>query len=84
MNEDVLGVRIFPSLATGLLHWLTYVPDFAKAPEGILALLRSAKRMSPERQTFQKALKMEDVSKKDADRRKKVTEKVRKLKAELK
>lgn len=35
-------------------------------------------------ETFQKALKMEDVSKKDAARRKKVTEKVKALKAELK
>jgi tetratricopeptide (TPR) repeat protein len=33
---------------------------------------------------FQKAMKMEDVSKKDGDRRKKVQEKVKKLKAELK
>lgn len=45
-----------PPRMNGLLHWLTYVPDFSKAPEGILALLRSAKRMSPERQTFEKAL----------------------------
>jgi tetratricopeptide (TPR) repeat protein len=35
-------------------------------------------------ETFQKALKMDDVSKKDADRRKQVQEKVKKLKAELK
>jgi tetratricopeptide (TPR) repeat protein len=35
-------------------------------------------------ETFQKALKMEDVTKKDAERRKKVTEKMNKLKAELK
>jgi tetratricopeptide (TPR) repeat protein len=33
-------------------------------------------------ETFQKALKMEDVTKKDGERRKKVTEKLRKLKAE--
>lgn len=33
--------------------------------------------------TFQKALKMEDISKKDAERRKKVQEKIKKLKAEL-
>lgn len=35
-------------------------------------------------ETFQKALKMDDVTKKDAERRRKVTEKIRKLKAELK
>jgi tetratricopeptide (TPR) repeat protein len=35
-------------------------------------------------ETFQKALKMDDVTKKDADRRKKVTEKIKKLKAEMK
>jgi tetratricopeptide (TPR) repeat protein len=34
-------------------------------------------------ETFQKALKMEDVTKKDGERRKKVTEKMKKLKAEL-
>ena len=34
--------------------------------------------------TFQKALKMEDVTKKDNERRKKVTEKVKKLKADVK
>jgi hypothetical protein len=45
-----------PPRMNGLLHWLTYVPDFAKAPQGMLALLASARRMSPERQTFQKAL----------------------------
>ena len=33
-------------------------------------------------ETFQKALKMEDESKKDGERRKKVTEKIKKLKAE--
>jgi len=35
-------------------------------------------------EAFQKGLKMDDVSKKDEDRRKKVTEKVKKLKAEAK
>lgn len=35
-------------------------------------------------ETYQKGLKMEDVTKKDGERRKKVTEKVKKLKAELK
>jgi tetratricopeptide (TPR) repeat protein len=34
-------------------------------------------------ETFQKALKMEDVTKKDGERRKKVTEKIKKLKAEV-
>lgn len=34
-------------------------------------------------ETFQKALKMEDVTKKDGERRKKVTEKMKKLKAEI-
>ncbi|QEL20099.1 tetratricopeptide repeat protein [Limnoglobus roseus] len=34
-------------------------------------------------ETYQKGLKMEDVTKKDGERRKKVTEKVKKLKAEL-
>ena len=33
-------------------------------------------------ETFQKALKMEDETKKDGERRKKVTEKIKKLKAE--
>jgi tetratricopeptide (TPR) repeat protein len=35
-------------------------------------------------ETFQKALKMDDMTKKDVERRKKVTEKINKLKAELK
>jgi tetratricopeptide (TPR) repeat protein len=35
-------------------------------------------------ETFQKALKMDDVTKKDAERRKKVTEKIKKLKADVK
>ncbi len=34
-------------------------------------------------ETYQKALKMDDVTKKDGERRKKVTEKMKKLKAEL-
>jgi tetratricopeptide (TPR) repeat protein len=34
-------------------------------------------------ETFQKALKLEDVSKKDTERRKKITEKIKKLKSEL-
>jgi tetratricopeptide (TPR) repeat protein len=44
-----------------------------------LALGKKAEALA----TYQKALRMDDVSKKDADRRKKVTEKIKKLKAEL-
>ena len=35
-------------------------------------------------ESYQKGLKMEDTSKKDAERRRKVTEKINKLKKELK
>ena len=45
-----------PPQMNGLLHWLTYVPDFAKAKDGTLALLGSARRLAKERQTFHKAL----------------------------
>jgi hypothetical protein len=55
-DEFDRALRAIPPRMNGLMHWLTYVPDFAKAPEGILALLASARRMSPERQTFEKAL----------------------------
>ena len=55
-DEFDRALLAIPPRMNGLMHWLTYVPDFAKAPEGILALLASARRMSPERQTFEKAL----------------------------
>ena len=45
-----------PPRMNGLLHWLTYVPDFALARDGTIALLRSARRMAKERQIFHKAL----------------------------
>ena len=45
-----------PAAMNGLMHWLTYVPDFATADRGMIALLRSAKRVAKERQVFQKAL----------------------------
>lgn len=50
------ALQAFPSDMNGLLHWLTYVPDF-DAPSGdILALLRRSKRMAKERHVFHKAL----------------------------
>ena len=50
------ALQAFPPRMNGLLHWLTYVPDFSKAEQGTLALLASARRLSPERQIFHKAL----------------------------
>jgi len=50
------ALQAFPPRMNGLLHWLTYVPDFARASHGTLALLESARRLSPERQIFHKAL----------------------------
>jgi hypothetical protein len=50
------ALQAFPPRMNGLLHWLTYVPDFSKAGQGTLALLASARRLSPERQIFHKAL----------------------------
>ena len=57
-SRDVFdrALLAIPPRMNGLMHWLTYVPDFSKVPQGTLALIASAKRMSPERQTFQKAL----------------------------
>ena len=50
------ALQAFPPRMNGLLHWLTYGPDFSKAAQGTLALLASARRLSPERQIFHKAL----------------------------
>jgi hypothetical protein len=45
-----------PKDMNGLLRWLTYVPDFAAAPPGMLPILRSARRLANERHIFHKAL----------------------------
>ncbi len=50
------ALRAFPKNMHGLMHWLTYVPDFAQASRGTLALLRSARRVAEERHVFHKAL----------------------------
>ena len=50
------ALRAFPKNMHGLMHWLTYVPDFAQASCGTLALLRSARRVAEERHVFHKAL----------------------------
>jgi Glycosyl transferase family 2 len=50
------ALQAIPKDMNGLLHWLTYVPDFAQAPAGILALLRSARRLAKERHVFHKAV----------------------------
>jgi hypothetical protein len=57
-SRDEFGraLRAIPPNMNGLLHWLTYVPDFARAPDGMLALLGSARRLARERQIFHKAL----------------------------
>lgn len=55
-DEFDRALLAIPPAMNGLLHWLTYVPDFAAAKDGMLALLRSARRMAKERQAFHKAL----------------------------
>jgi hypothetical protein len=55
-DEFDRALAAIPPRMNGLLHWLTYVPDFAVAKDGTIALLRSARRMAKERQTFHKAL----------------------------
>jgi len=55
-DEFDRALRAVPPAMNGLLHWLTYVPDYATAPQGTIALLRSARRMATERQVFPKAL----------------------------
>ncbi|HET9338939.1 MAG TPA: glycosyltransferase family 2 protein [Casimicrobiaceae bacterium] len=55
-DEFERALMAIPASMNGLLHWLTYVPDFAAAKDGTLALLRSARRMAKERQAFHKAL----------------------------
>ena len=39
-DEFDRALRAVPPAMNGLLHWLTYVPDFATAPQGTIALLR--------------------------------------------
>lgn len=55
-TEFSRALRAIPKGLNGLLHWLTYVPAFGEAPKGILALLRSARRVPEERHVFHKAL----------------------------
>ena len=55
-DEFHRALLAIPPNMNGLLHWLTYVPDFATAGAGMLALLRSARRVAQERQVFHKAL----------------------------
>ena len=50
------ALAAIPSGMHGLLHWLTYVPDFARPAADILALLRGARRLGVERQVFYKAV----------------------------
>ncbi|GMU72408.1 MAG: glycosyltransferase family 2 protein [Betaproteobacteria bacterium PRO3] len=50
------ALQAFPPDMNGLLHWLTYVPDFDAPAGDILALLRGSKRMAKERHVFHKAL----------------------------
>ena len=50
------ALAAIPSGMHGLLHWLTYVPDFARPAGDILALLRGARRIGVERQVFYKAV----------------------------
>jgi hypothetical protein len=40
----------------GLLHWLTYVPAFDRARDGIVAMLAGATRRAGEKQAFNKAV----------------------------
>ncbi|MBP6564297.1 MAG: glycosyltransferase family 2 protein [Burkholderiales bacterium] len=50
------ALAAIPSGMHGLLHWLTYVPDFASPASDILALLRGAKRLANERHPYHKAI----------------------------
>jgi hypothetical protein len=50
------ALQAIPKDMNGLLHWLTYVPDFAASGDGILPLLRSARRLAKERHVFHKAV----------------------------
>ncbi len=50
------ALAAIPSGMHGLLHWLTYVPDFSRPAGDILALLRGARRPAAERQVFYKAV----------------------------
>lgn len=50
------ALAAIPPAMHGLLHWLTYVPDFSAPPAGILALLRGAKRLAAERHPYHKAI----------------------------
>ncbi|MEO8486684.1 MAG: glycosyltransferase family 2 protein [Betaproteobacteria bacterium] len=55
-DEFHRALQAIPPGMNGLLHWLTYVPDFAAARHGMLALIASTRRMARERQIFHKAL----------------------------
>ena len=50
------ALAAIPSGMHGLLHWLTYVPDFARPADDILALLRGARRLAAERHPYHKAI----------------------------
>ena len=50
------ALAAIPARMHGLLHWLTYVPDYARPAADIVALLRGARRRAAERQVFHKAV----------------------------
>ncbi len=50
------ALAAIPAGMHGLLHWLTYVPDFARPARDIVALLRGARRLATERHPYHKAI----------------------------
>ena len=50
------ALAAIPPRMHGLMHWLTYVPDFAAPRQGIRALLGGARRVATERHPLHKAV----------------------------
>ena len=50
------ALAAIPARMHGLLHWLTYVPDYARPAADIVALLRGARRLAVERHPYHQAL----------------------------